>query len=882
MKIHTPRRVLPVFLAIVLKSVFLAGAIDSPANHAITESHQTFSLNGAWMVTSLSLETKDEAGYRRFETAEAERLAAQVPGEIHLDLMRAGRMEDPDVSDNARTKCRWPEEHSWWYRKEFTLPPGFRDKLQQTLIFDGIDYSGQVFLNGKMVGTTRDSFAIYEFDVKRLLQDGPNELVVRVTSGTELLPVDGRGSGFSGIYATRSFDQRRLIRKPAYSYGWDWCDPLPNIGLWRGVRLEARTKVALRDVRLDTVIHNREAALEGEITLENLHPWSEFSCEVEVRIDPPQGTPIVKTIEVDAVPGRSVVPCRVVIPQARLWWPNGMGDQPIYRLTTRVLCGTEETDRQTQRVGLRTIEVDRSRLPDGTRFCFKVNGRELFCKGGNWAPADLIPARMDSARYEKLIAEARNAHFTMFRVNGVGLYESEAFYEACDRAGILVWQDFTFSCFQYADDTADFINMVRHEAESVVRTLRHHPSLALWSGNNECLMGMSDWWGCNASKPEEIGGVRIYNQVLPDVCRFYDPKRLYWPGSPAGGENPNAETSGDCHWWYTFGNSPDVIRRVRHEVVDECRARFVSEYGIMGPPNMASVRQFLKPSEISRDSTAWKIHQNSMERGIVDIGIKHHYGDPQNLSLSDFLLYGQMAQAVTQGGAMESMRFRKHDAKADCEGALVWSYNDCWGETGWSIIDHYARRKASYYWFRRACAPVKVLVRAPDGRMITRVANDTLKEYAGTVRYGWMRLDGTAQELREKRVAIPADGMVEVANIAVPSRSERNPREWMYAAYLTGKDIPDDQAVWLLAPQRELALAKPSITVRVQGRTIEVSSPVYCHAVHLEDDGEELLEDNYFDLLPGVTRRVSITKPTASGNYPLTAILPIGRVTETR
>ncbi len=842
----------------------------------IKEAHPTLSLSGMWTVTALPLAAEGESGFQLFKQTNAEPLAAQVPGEVHLDLMRAGRMPDPDISDNAREHGRWPEQYSWWYRTEFKPPPGFSKNLRQRLVFDGIDLYGQIFVSGKLAGTTQDAFVAKEFDVKRLLHEGVNELVVRVTSGTELLPPGDRGDGFKGIFATRSFDQRRLLRKPAYEYGWDWCDPLPNIGIEHGVRLEGRSQVVIQQVRLDTTIHGREVSLDGEVTVENPQPWSEVACILELQIDPPRGEPMIQRRRLDAQVGRSMIACHVAVPDPKLWWPNGMGDQPLYRVTARVICGDAETDRQVQTVGLRTVEVDRSPLAEGARFCFKVNGKDVFCKGGNWAPADLIPARMNAARYQALVGEAKNAHLTMFRVNGVGLYEDDAFYDACDRAGILVWQDFTFSCFQYPDDKPEFLALVRNEAEGVVKRLRHHASLALWSGNNECLLGMSDWWGCNQTKPEDIGGVLIYGQVLPEVCHFYDPARTYWPGSPAGGDNPNSETSGDCHWWYTFGNSADPLRRVEPQVPDECRSRFVSEYGVMGPPNLATVRDFLKPEELSRDSLGWKIHQNSMERGITLIGIKSHYGERKDLSLPDFLLYGQLVQAVVQGAMMESMRFRKDDPKDDCEGNLVWSYNDCWGETGWSLIDHYARRKASYYWYKRACSPVKVIVRSRPGHLVTRVVNDTLKSYRGTVRYGWYRLDGSARELQTRNLSIPENGMIEIASASLPSANERNPREWLYAATLSGKGIPDDQSIWLLAHQRDLALAEPVISNKNNHGILEVSSSVYCHAVHLEDGGHEILADNYFDLLPGVPLRIPITTTTPSGAYPLTAVLPIG------
>jgi beta-mannosidase len=311
-------------------------------------------------------------------------------------------------------------------------------------------------------------------------------------------------------------------------------------------------------------------------------------------------------------------------------------------------------------------------------------------------------------------------------------------------------------------------------------------------------------------------------------------------------------------------------------MADECSARFLTEYYCdFGPPNMASVREYLKPDELSVNSTAWKIHTNQFESGVTPKGIRYHYGEPQGLSLPQFVLYGQMYQALLQGGAMEALRFRKDDPKAECQGALIWSYNDCWGETGWTIIDHYVRRKASYYWFRRAAAPVKVVVRSRDGHLVTRVVNDTLKSYQAVVRCGWVRLDGRAREWQNHSVTIPANGMIEVASAPFPSPTERNPREWLYAATLAGEGIPEDQAIWLLAPHRELAPAKPVISSRVQNGVLEVSSQVYCHGVHLEDDGHEVLADNYFELLPGAPRRIPITTPTPSGTYPLTAVMPI-------
>jgi beta-mannosidase len=221
------------------------------------------------------------------------------------------------------------------------------------------------------------------------------------------------------------------------------------------------------------------------------------------------------------------------------------------------------------------------------------------------------------------------------------------------------------------------------------------------------------------------------------------------------------------------------------------------------------------------------------------------------------------------------LRFRKNDPRADCQGALVWSYNDCWGEVGWSVIDHYARPKASYYWLRRACTPIKVLVRCPENHITTRVVNDTLSAQRATVGYGWVRLDGTKREWHQKSIAIPSNGMLEIASIPLPSPIERNPSEWLYAATLSGSNVPEDQAIWLLAPHRQLRMPQPLINTEIHGDLLEVRSPVYCHGVHLDDEGQKILTDNYFDLLPNVPLHIPISGSTDPAPLHLAAVMPL-------
>ena len=853
----------------------------------------TIHLDGEWSVRPEDFACIGETGLVRVRQAQEGWLPAQVPGEIHLDLMRAGQMPEPSASMNM-PECRWPETKSWWYRTTFEPGQEFLQSERQQLFFDGLDLYAQVFINGKLVGESANALVPAEFDVKRFVKAGQNELVVRLTAGSELAQDEtpaGQGKewkpnsaaygaipnpmGTGDLYSHRSWPGRKWLRKPQFSYGWDWVDALPNIGIWRGVRLEGRSFAVLHDLRLDTLRQDGRVCLEMEAVLENLHPWSERACILELEIQPPDGGPFIqRRYSVDALPGRNLVQDNIKVPEAKLWWPNGMGDQPLYTIVARITNKDGfPCDRRQFSIGLRTLEIDRSHLAEGSRFCFRVNGQEVFCRGANIGPHDAILARISDAKYEALVSEAKNAQMNMIRINGCSIFEPPVFYEACDRAGILIWHDLLLTDITYPEQDQAFCAAVRAEVESAIRLLRHHPSIALWCGSNECSW-LFTMLNPDESKPLDIGGQKFYYQIFPDLCRQLDPRRPYLPNSPCGGEMPNSELQGNCHWWHQFFMNPDIKRRIRHEVFDECRARFVTEYGVIGPCHLDSISEYLLPKEMQPGSKAWQMHTNTTEKGTVLAAIRLHYADPEHLTVPEYVLYGQMFQAIIHGHAMEALRFRKHDPVDDCQGALIWSYSDCWGETGWSILDYYLRRKISYYWFRRACAPVKVIVRQRNDRLVTRIVNDTLQPFTGTVEYGWWRLDNNHRDVESCPVIIQANSMLEIAAVQLESHEARDPSLWLYAAVLLREDgSAVDQSIWTLRPHRELALATPEIKVTQKSKDwLEISCEVFCHGVHIEDHGREVISDNWFDLLPGVPHQVKITAGSQPEQIKFTAI----------
>jgi beta-mannosidase len=837
----------------------------------------TLNLNGIWSVYLTEITLIGEAGLKLSQNNLEGRFAAEIPGEIHLDLIRTGQMPEPTIGANM-PDCRWPETKAWWYQTSFMIDDIVLNHERITLVFEGLDLYSQVFLNEKLVGEAANAFIPASFEIKPLLIKGENRLVVRLTAGSELAkdetpagqdqvwkpnsaqdgtipnPFDG-----NDIFAHRLWPGRKWLRKPQFSYGWDWVDALPNIGIWRGVHIESRSYAILQDIRLDTILQENQVFIEMEAVIENLHPWSERRCRFHLVITPPDGgVSIQRDYLTDVLPGRKWIREKFEIPNPKLWWPNGMGDQPLYQVTAQVIDEVGKiTDRRQFSIGLRTIRINRAALPVGSRFAFEVNGQIVFCRGGNLGPHDPILARISDFKYESLVSEAKNANFNMFRINGCSIFEGPAFYEACDRAGILIWHDFLLTDITYPDQDKDFVLSVRTEIETAIPLLRHHPSIALWCGNNE-----NTWFftmlNPDLSKPLDIGGQKLYYQVIPEVCAHLDPHRPYWPSSPCGGEDPNSELTGNCHWWFPFFMNPNIQRRIRHEVFDECRGRFLTEYGAIGPCHLDSIHQYLAPEERNPESLAWKMHTNMHEKETLAEAIRLHYTNPEDLALEDYVLYGQMFQAMIHGKAMEALRFRKNDPSDDCQGALIWSFSDCWGETGWSILDYYLRRKASYYWFRRACAPLKVIVRQHNGQLVTRVVNDTRQPFEIVVELGWWRLDGSLQDTETIPVNVQANCMLELGAIPIPETTQRNYRQWCFAAQLRSRDgLNLDESIWTFLPHRDLQLSPSKIDLKYLGEDwLEISSPVYCHAVHFEDHGKEVLSDNWFDLLPGAPKKL--------------------------
>ncbi len=469
-------------------------------------------------------------------------LPAQVPGGVHTDLMELGRIPDPFVGDNEK-RVAWVAESDWEYRSSFNVQAEVFHRKQIWLVCDGLDTLASLTLNGKQIGETNNMFRQYRFDVKSLLKAEGNEITITFRSPVKYVTEKNNARPMNGV--PQAIAGGPHLRKAPCQFGWDWGPQLPPIGIWKDIYLEAYDSARISEVHLRQNHDKGNVTISARVEVENAHA----PLSVTLLVTAPDGSEQAENISLTSASG--VVSMQVKNPQ--LWWPNGLGEQPLYQVRVVLNEGDQTLDEKKYQMGLRKIELKQEPDEWGKSFTFVVNGHPFFAKGADWIPADSFPTRLTEESLEGLIRSAVDTHQNMLRVWGGGFYEEERFYDLCDRYGILIWQDFIFSCSIYPLDEPEFLENVRVEAVENIRRIRHRASLALWCGNNEMEQGWAEW---NWQNPEleTLKAVydKFFHHTLKDWCNAEDPDNVYWPSSPSSDtpfENPNGQIQGDAHYW---------------------------------------------------------------------------------------------------------------------------------------------------------------------------------------------------------------------------------------------------------------------------------------------------------------------------------------------
>ncbi len=652
---------------------------------------QILSLNGdEWRLTRA---TKKKGHF----SSDAAWLPASVPGDVHLDLARAGQLPDVQWGQNS-LEAHWVDAQDWWLVRDLECSE-FAPDRRVFLRLWGVDYVSDVYFNGRNLGRHEGMFSPQLYEVTRCLTPPSkagvlaDKLALRVT-GTARLPFNRadrltrwRDRREQRLVPSNRWPHRRSVLKCQMGFGWDFAPDLPGLGIWDDVEMVITGDAFICSMQARPVFSDASgSAVRLDVTLE-LDARGHYQAEVGLNLfglncDAP---PMLQVFPVNLHPGRQQLNFSLNVPDPQLWWPWDHGSPDLYQILVTVRRRAELLDQCSQSVGLRQIQMapNPGAPQDASPWVCVVNGQRIFLRGANWVPASIFPGQVTSDDYKALIELARQANMNALRVWGGGLREKVAFYDFCDRQGLLVWQDLPFACafFTNYPQSKEYLELVDRETRAIVRTLRHHPSIFLWCGGNE--------FDPTRNKP--------LIETLSAAIAAEDPTRPFVPVSPAGGDNHN------WHIWHGFAPLTDYVQDA---------SQFVSEFGLQAPPVKETLAQFIPPEELWPPGPSWAHHNADWPKlWRYAAPLLDGRDTPEQVTLDEFLAASQRAQALGLQIAIEHYRRRKYA----CGGCLLWQFNSPWPAVEWALIDHFRRPKPAYEVVKRLYAPVLVTLEYPPG-----------------------------------------------------------------------------------------------------------------------------------------------------------------------
>lgn len=783
--------------------------------------------------------------------------SAHVPGSVYADLTADGTMPDPFWRENELDAFERMKK-DYVYQRAFTVTEAQLAHAHVELVCEGLDTLAHVSLNGREIAFADNMHITWVWDVKEQLHAGENTLEIRFDSPILYCAKKAEEApGWESSDATPGF---RHLRKAHCMFGWDWGPRLPDAGIWRPIFLRTWDTARLENALMLQAHHDGvvDVTIRPEIAGESA--WS-------AEITAPDG-------EVLTLPETMAAEQVIAIQNPQLWWPNGLGKQPLYRVTVRLATG----DTRMWRIGLRTMTVSREKDEWGEEFCHVVNGMKVFAMGADYIPEDNILARVTPERTRRLLEDCKAANFNAIRVWGGGYYPDDAFYDICDELGLLVWQDLMYACAFY-DLTPDFERSIRVETHQNVARLRHHASLALICGNNEMEMFMAGansalinhrTWEFVPTYPHHITDyVKMFEYILPAIVKETAPQTYWWPASPSSGGNfdaPNDENRGDNHYWDVWhGEKPFTEYR-------KFFFRYASEFGFQSFPCLKSVKQFTLPDDRNIFSRVMERHQrNQAANGKILSYLSQTFRYPN--SFDDLLYASQLMQAEAIRYGVEHWRRNR----GRCMGAIIWQLNDIWPVASWASIDYYGRWKALHYAAKRFFAPVMISAEeegelsqnpkineyhpAPlEKSFRLNVCNETLRDVTGEVVWALRTPDGAIVRQNQQTLTIPAMSAKWLDKVDCADAS-------LTGHYVSFAFVVDDVALsegtCIFCAPKHFEFVDLRLTLETRGDTLVVTSHAYAKQVWLEsEDADLLLDDNAFDMNPG-TKVVRVVQGSA-------------------
>lgn len=634
-------------------------------------------------------------------------LPARVPGDVRADLIAAGRIPPVETPEGIAAG-QWVDEGDWWYR--VALPADITADETVILEADGMDYQSAIWLDDELLATHTGAFARQAIPLP-VQPGGAHELAIRIWGGGAL----PRLSTATGTRLIRGvldrmatnveyFPDRMATTKAQFGFGWDFSPRVLSAGIWDDIRLVRTHNAYIENlhIRPDPLTEDDPTAVRWRLRLRvtRLHPCA-VRAEVTIRPENFEAGgyhSAGRTINLcpnDAPLCTADYDLAVEMAAARRWQPWDQGEPCLYRVTVRLLDGNAVLDEISEVTGVRTVE--RGTLPGGAPWSFRINGRPVFLRGANWVPADVLPGRVTADDYDRLIGQARAAGVNFLRVWGGGVREKRAFWDACNRLGILAWQEFPLACafLDHYPHNAAYLDLLEAEARGAAQLLRNHPALLAWCGGNEI-----------SAKREALPLGRLAN-----VLREEDPDRPWIPASPSGG---------DVHQWGVWHAFEDWA------TLADARAPFLSEFGLQALPDANSVAEmFPKPLPDSLSDPRWAARLAQTAK------LAFYAGDAPDLAA--LIAQTQRVQAAALQTGIEACRIRREPrAPGDgatwggdhCGGVAFWQFNEPWPAVSWSVVDRAGRPKAAYAMLGRSYQPLLIAAHFPW--MMDYVSEDVL------------------------------------------------------------------------------------------------------------------------------------------------------------
>ena len=783
-------------------------------------------LGGAWRV---SQKGKDDW------------IPATVPGCVHTDLLAAGKIPDPFYRDNEK-QVQWITEADWIYERTFDVPEAVLKNDFVLLRFEGLDTVASIEINGTEVGHADNMFRVWEFDVRNVLRAGNN--TIRITLGSPLAYIKGCEDGAPNPWVRG----RAWVRKEPCSFDWDWGPDLASCGIWRAITLETFNHARIAGVLVEQHLAENRATLEvtvnGEAPAQATPP---LQAAITVRHE---GKIVAKTTTSLA---NGIGRGQLEIRHAKLWWPAGMGEQPLYAVQVELMDGAGNAiDSTTKRIGLRELKAV---LPQGdSPLHFEVNGVPFFSKGANWIPCDSFTSRVTPEILRRYVEDAAAVNINTLRFWGGGYYEDDALFDACDEMGICVWLDCKFACAAYPAFDDRFMDNVRHEMRDNVLRLRHHPCIAVWCGNNEIslLNEAKDWRGNTMSTADYD---KLFKDLIGGQVRELAPQATYVSGSP---------DCGDTHYWDVWHGDKtfDAYRTL---------TGFMSEFGYQSFPELKTIRAFT--NEEDRTSVVTPVMKWHQRSGLGSVEgnqemlnmIGHYFKPPKDFETTLWL------SQILQGYGIKIGAEYWRQTMPKSMGCVFWQYNDIWPGMSWSSVDYFGRWKALHYMARKFYSPVLVsgLENLETGKLDIFVTNDFLEAKHGKL--SWKATDLTGKFLAGDsfRVSISSRESINVRTLDFQDLINKSGANGFLAWLdldIGGKTV--SQNLVLFALPKEYQLADPALDAQVDetanGFTVTVTArnPALWVWAGLEDADAEF-SDNFFHLSPNAPQKI-LVKPKSS------------------